>query len=123
MIDSTTVELHQDGAGAKKSSGPQDIGKSVIGNSTKIHAAVDSFGRPITLFISPGNQHDSRVAIELAEAAEEFLLADRGYDDNKLRQHLIEKGVTPVIPGRKSRLIEIEYDKEIYTHLIHDCLA
>mgnify|MGYP003626712380 CR=1 FL=1 len=33
----------------------------------------------------------------------DWLLGDRGYDANWFREALIDKGVKPCIPGRKSR--------------------
>ena len=42
------------------------------------------------------------------------LIADRGYDSDSFREVLISKEMTPVIPGRKNRLIPIDYDKHTY---------
>lgn len=42
------------------------------------------------------------------------LLADRGYDADWFRMALMEKGITPCIPPKKNRKIQIAYDKELY---------
>jgi transposase len=42
------------------------------------------------------------------------LLADRGYDADWFRAALMEKGVTPCIPPKTNRKIQIEYDKTLY---------
>ena len=42
------------------------------------------------------------------------LLGDRGYDADWFRDALIKKGITPCIPGKKNRKIQIEYDKTLY---------
>ena len=42
------------------------------------------------------------------------LLADRGYDADWFRNALLEKGITPCIPSRKTRKIPVTYDKELY---------
>ena len=42
------------------------------------------------------------------------LLADRGYDANWFRNGLLEKGITPCIPPRKTRKTSIKYDKGLY---------
>ena len=42
------------------------------------------------------------------------MLADRGYDGDWYRDALQVKGVTPCIPGRKSRIMPIKYDKRRY---------
>ena len=42
------------------------------------------------------------------------LLADRGYDAGWFRNALLEKGITPCIPSRKTRKIPAQYDKNLY---------
>lgn len=42
------------------------------------------------------------------------LLADRGYDADWLRATLLKNGITPCIPPRKNRKIQLEYDKTLY---------
>jgi len=41
----------------------------------------------------------------------QWLLGDRGYDADWFRDALEEKGITPCIPGRKSRTKAVKYDK------------
>ena len=42
------------------------------------------------------------------------LIADRGYDANRLRQALKAKDTIPVIPGRRNRKRPIQYDERRY---------
>jgi len=49
---------------------------------------------------------------DLPEA--ETLIGDKGYDSDKLREALRERGIKPCIPGRSNRREAIEYDKELY---------
>ena len=42
------------------------------------------------------------------------MLADRGYDADWYRDALQAKGITPSIPGRKSRIVPVKYDKRGY---------
>ena len=42
------------------------------------------------------------------------MLSDRGYDAYWFREGLIDKGIRPCIPGRKSRKTTIKYDKRRY---------
>ena len=42
------------------------------------------------------------------------LLADRGYDANWFRNALIKKGITPCIPSKINRKIQIPHDKILY---------
>jgi putative transposase len=42
------------------------------------------------------------------------LLGDKGYDSNRFRHALIERGIQPCIPSSKSRKVTIPYDKALY---------
>ena len=44
----------------------------------------------------------------------DWLLADRGYDADWLREALQDKGIKACIPGRKSRKKAVKYDKRRY---------
>ena len=48
-----------------------------------------------------------------APAAKVFI-ADRGYDSDHIRETIQQRGGTPVIPGRKSRKIEIQVEPFVY---------
>jgi transposase len=52
----------------------------------------------------------------------EHLLADRGYDTNAIVEQAKIQGMKPVIPPKKNRLIQREYDKELYKlrHLVEN---
>lgn len=84
--------------------------------NTKLHAVTDTSGRPIRFFITAGQVSDYTGAMallgDLPDA--EWLLGDRGYDADWLREALIERGTRPCIPGRKSRKKVVRYDKRRY---------
>ena len=84
--------------------------------NTKLHAVTDANGRPISFFITAGQVSDYTGAAALLDELPEaqWLLADRGYDADWFRDALQEKGITPCIPGRKSRNKTIKYDKRRY---------
>lgn len=42
------------------------------------------------------------------------MIADRGYDANRIRAALREQGTIPVIPDRRNRKRPIQYDKRRY---------
>lgn len=42
------------------------------------------------------------------------LIADRGYDANRLRSTLRDQGTIPIIPGRRNRKRPIQYDERRY---------
>ncbi|WP_339164093.1 IS5 family transposase [Methylobacterium bullatum] len=116
-IDSTYVKAHRSAHGGKGGAKPQAIGPSRGGQTTKIHALTDVLGRPGVLLLTSGNASDVRTAPDvLAEAPGRIrrLTADKGYDADWLRADLREKGITPVIPGKRSRKRKIRHDKRRY---------
>ncbi len=52
----------------------------------------------------------------------EHLLADRGYDTNAIIEQAEKQGMKPVIPPKKNRSIQREYDEELYKlrHLVEN---
>ena len=84
--------------------------------NTKLHAVTDTSGRPIQFFITAGKVSDYTGAAALLSSLPDaqWLLADRGYDANWFREALIDRDITPCIPGRKSRSKIIKYDKRRY---------
>jgi putative transposase len=68
LIDSTIVKAHRAASGARGEKA-QAIGISRGGRSTKIHACVDSRGRPLNFVIAGGQVHDSQAVEELLGSA------------------------------------------------------
>jgi transposase len=107
----------------KKSGGQeaQALGRSRGGFSTKIHIAVDALGNPLRLLLTAGQRHDSPQAGALIDGFEPFaLIADKGYDSDTLLEAVTAQGIVAVIPPKKSRLVQREYDQHLYRerHLI-----
>ena len=84
--------------------------------NTKSHAVTDIKGRPIQFIITAGQISDYTGAAALLDdlPVADWLLADRGYDADWFREALINKGMKPCLPGRKSRKKAIKYDKRRY---------
>jgi transposase len=60
------------------------------------------------------NDHkEARLLLPALPAAKE-LLADRGYDSDRFRNALIERGIVPCIPSTRSRKVQLAYDKLLY---------
>jgi len=115
MIDATIIRAHQHAAGARGGQEQQALGKSCGGFSSKIHAKVDSFGMPLNFILTAGQEHEINSAESLlGDELSDYLLADRGYDSDIFRAILQLRGTEPVIPGKRNRLIQIEYDAHIY---------
>ncbi|KTT68883.1 transposase [Sphingomonas sanguinis] len=77
--------------------------------------------------LTAGNVSDVKAAPALLERAGRmrYLLADKGYDADRLRRSLRDAGAVPVIPGRRNRKRVIRYDKERYRgrHLIENAFC
>ena len=92
------------------------IGITKGGRNTKLHAVCDGHGRPLVMMLTPGNVHDCKVAEACLTALPPtaHLVADKGYDSQKLREWLEDRGTEPVIPPRSNRKVQYAYDKAIY---------
>ena len=85
--------------------------------STKIHACCDAFGQVVRCVLSGGQEADIVYAEALIEGIEtQALLADKGYDANELLQTLAEREIEAVIPPKRNRLEQREYDRQAYKH-------
>ena len=78
---------------------------------------------PVRVLITQGTSADCKHASRLIEGlCAEHLLADRGYDSNEIVDQAIENGMNPVIPPKKNRKNQRNYDKELYKlrHLVEN---
>ena len=94
------------------------------GLSTKIHLAVDAHGMPVRILVTEGTRADCKEAVHLIEGiSAEILLADRGYDTNDVLAYAVSTGMKPVIPPKKNRKEQRDYDKYLYKlrHLVENC--
>lgn len=68
------------------------------------------------MLLSEGQMSDYKGAALLLDSLPKAreLLADRGYDADWFRNALIEQGITPCIPPKKNRKIQLKYDKPLY---------
>lgn len=108
----------------KKGQPAQASGHSRGGFSTKIHLLVDALGYPLDFILTAGNVADITQAHALpAEHRCQYVIADRGYDADKLLDHIRERGAESVIPPRSNHTVQRTYDKHIYheRHLV-ECL-
>ena len=76
----------------------------------------DAEGRPIRFFLTAGQVSDYTGALALLSSLPkaDWLLADKGYDADWFREALLDKGIKPCIPGRKSRGTAVKHDKRRY---------
>lgn len=127
FIDGSIVKAHQHSSGAANEQ-ESGIGKSVAGNTTKIHMAVDAHGLPIHFLVTGGEVHDSKEAptliAELPDA--DYIVADRGYDSEELRDQIRNKGAIPVIPRKKNSKVgndDIDWCLYKYRHFVENVFA
>jgi transposase len=126
-IDGSIVKAHQHITGVR-TEGDEGIGKSVAGNTTKIHMAVDSYGLPIEFYITGGEVHDSKATPTLIDMlpSSDYIIADRGYDSEALREQIRDKNVIPVIPRKKNSKVSnagIDWCLYKYRHLVENVFA
>jgi len=127
FIDGSIVKAHQHSAGAS-SNISEAIGKSRGGLTTKIHMAVDSYGLPIHFILTGGEVHDSQVAETLIDELPQanYVIADKGYDSEAIRNKVIEKGAIPMIPRKKNSKTgnaDMDWCLYKYRHLVENVFA
>ena len=101
-LDSASVKVHPDGTGARKTNGPQSIGKSRGGWYAKIHM-VSASGRQAMIFrLSGGQANDAPEGRALLKSwadpvANAPLAMNRAYEGDKTRQLVCDLGACPNI--------------------------
>ena len=117
-------EPYQGSSPRSRSKGRQPrYGAHKRGLNSKIHLAVDANGMPVRVFVTAGTVHDCKQAIPLIDGLfAEWLLADRGYDSNKIIEKAISQHMKVVIPPKKNRRVQRDYDHYLYKlrHLIEN---
>ena len=77
------------------------------GMTSKIHLMVDACGNPLEVIITAGNINDISVALELIAAINlaetQAVIADKGYDSDKLRAQIEEECSEANIPYKRDR--------------------
>ena len=109
---------------AQKGGSDQALGRSRGGLSTKIHAVTDARGRPVDLRLTGGQVSDSVPALDLLEG--EFgaaIVADGGYDSDRVVSLVEAQGSRAAIPPRPRRTGRREFDRDPYRlrHRIEFC--
>ena len=92
------------------------MGRSRGGLTTKIHALVDTKGRPIHLKLTEGQAHDGRSAADMFDTikAGNILIADRAYDSDGLRVSMAERGAWANIRAMPNRIKTYSFSDWVY---------
>ena len=78
---------------------------------------------PVKAIVTEGARTDCKEAVHFIEGiAAENLLADQGYDTSKIISFAISTGMNIVIPPKKNRKEQRDYDRYLYKtrHLIEN---
>ena len=118
-LDSTGAEVHPDGTGARKTNGPQSIGKLRGGWYAKIRMVSASDRQAMIFRLSGGQANDAPEGRALPESwvnpvAGAPLAMDRAYEGDETRRLVRDIGMTPVVPPKTNRKAEREYDRKTY---------
>jgi len=91
------------------------IGKTQGGWTTKIHTVVDAEGHPIRIKVAAGQINDNLFAKALlCGKRAKHVIADKAYDTDDIRYHLMKRKEKATIPNLGRRKYEIQYSKKIY---------
>jgi len=85
--------------------------------------AVDAHGNPVRMFVTAGTTADCTQAGKLIEGIDaDTLIADKGYDTDEVVDLAKGAGMQAVIPPKKNRGEQREYDKYLYRlrHLVEN---
>ena len=105
--------------GRVKKNGPQSIGKSRGGWTTKIHMVAADARTALMFSLSAGQAHDApegrKLLNRLGPQRENLsIVMDRAYEGNETRQLALALGFTPVVPPSSTRVSPWTYDMEMY---------
>jgi transposase len=108
--------------GGEREPAGHGVGRSRGGLTTKIHAAVDTRGRPLALVITGGQRNDGAMLAEVLadirvprpgrgrpRSRPDAVLADRAYTSGVNRRMLAGRGITAVIPQKSIEIAAREH--------------
>jgi len=82
---------------------------------------VDALGNPLDFVLTGGQRNDITQAAHLLQGYRgDYIIADKGYDDDKFIHCIRHIEAIPVIPARKNRTQLRDYDHHLYKerHLV-----
>jgi len=91
------------------------LGRSRGGFSTKLHAIVDTKGRPFYITLTPGERHEMTKAEELfVHANGKAFIGDTAYDSEPLAKQVRAKGMKFVVCSHPTRKRKRRIDRKLY---------
>ena len=116
-LDSTIVKVHPDGRG-RSNNGPQAIGKSRGGWSTKIHRIASDARSAIGFSLSGGEAGDGPQGRALPARTAlpdeaRCLVMDKADEGDETRQLVVDMGLKPVVPPKANRVCPWDDAREL----------
>jgi transposase len=105
------------GGRRKRGTQRQGFGRSKGGFTTKIHLRTNAEGLPIAAEITGGEVSDYKgydLVMDADAPDPKVLIADKGYDADRIREDTEAKGGVAVIPMRRGRKVQTPIDDHIY---------
>jgi transposase len=114
------------------------LGRSQGGFSTKVHLKADGQGQPLTVLLTPGQQHESTVFEQLLEQGavrrrgrgrprvRPYRVAgDKAYTGRRTRAYCRRRGIRYTIPHQKHEPRRGPFDRHTYRrrHLVENLIA
>lgn len=106
FVDASHIKVHQDASNPAGGQQHQAIGRTKGGLNTKLTAWVDGRGRAVQVSLSLGQRADVRVLAETPwprGLRGKTVVADKGYDSDRLRASIRRRGGRSCIPPRARR--------------------
>ena len=99
----------------KRGSQNEALGRSRGGLTTKIHLLTDAVGHPLRFILTGGQVNDCTQAEALLDRVNtKAVLADKGYDSNRILAKVRELDAIAVIPPTATRTVQRDYDRQLY---------
>ena len=116
MVDSSSVRVHRQGAGAPRDGSPAQVGMSRGGRTTKLHLGLDGNEKVIRTVLTPGQAADCAQANALLAGLEpdETVVGGRAYDTDAVLEMIRTVGATAVIPSKSNRKSPRPLDRTTY---------
>jgi transposase len=113
--------------GQKSTPEAEALGRGRGGLSTKIHVRVEGHGKRMASVLTPGQQHEATVALDLLNRGQvkrlgpgrprlrpTRLVGDKGYSRRHFRQVLRQRRIRITIPRRTNQHRSGPFDREAY---------
>lgn len=115
LIDGTHVPVHQCAAHPAGGAAAQAMDKTRGGRNTKIMAATEGRGLPVSLLVVEGQAYEGHhVTALLPDPKGVRIVGDKGFDSDKLRRQLHDLGATTYIPRKARCGIQRKVNRTLY---------